>query len=42
MCHSGGDTYLRTKVLITGKELLKLYPEYSRISLYHQPVKSID
>ena len=27
---------------VTGKELLKLYPEYSRTILYQQAVKSID
>ena len=27
---------------VRGKELLKLYPEYSRASLYRHAVKSID
>ena len=27
---------------VGGKELLKLYPEYSRISLYRHAVKSVD
>ena len=27
---------------VIGKELLKLYPEYSKLSLYQHAVKSID
>ena len=42
MCHSGLDIYFNTKAGVRGKELLKLYPEYSRTSLYWHAIKSID